>query len=82
MGEVQDPAGRTGIGISYADERRAIKHELIFDPETSTLLGERQVVTGPFPSGITFPSGAEVGSATYLVSGVVDSTEEGPTHRR
>jgi hypothetical protein len=81
LGKVRDPIGRAGIGIAYSDERRRTKHELIFDPETSALLGERQVALDPPPRGMGVPPGVEMGSAAYLESGVVDSTEKRPTSR-
>lgn len=73
LGEVQDPVGRTGIGVAYTDN--FARHELIFDPETSALLGEREVSVKPL---FDAPAGTEFGSSTYLESGVVDSPDERP----
>lgn len=82
LGEVEDPVGRPGIGIAYTGERRGTTHELIFDPETSALLGERDLLT---PSGVRSgaygfeaPTGTMIGYAAYLESKVVDSVGERP----
>jgi hypothetical protein len=74
LGEVRDPIGRPGAAVSYTDN--FTRHELIFDPETSALLGEREVSVrdGQFDA----PAGTEIGSAAYLESGVVDSLGERP----
>lgn len=74
LGEVEDPVGRTGIGIAYTKGR--VKHELIFDPETSALLGEREIAARPIPE-FQVPAGTETGSATYLESKVVESPGRG-----
>jgi len=80
LGDVEDPVGRTGIGVAYTDAKRGTRHELIFNPETAALLGEREVVAGTRPESFTFglPAGTEIGSASYLESGVVDSTKSRP----
>jgi hypothetical protein len=73
-GEVKDPVGRTGIGVAYT--KGSITHELIFDPETSALLGEREVAARRIPE-LQVPAGTETGSVTYLESKVVDSLGKG-----
>jgi hypothetical protein len=73
LGEVQDPVGRAGTGIAYTDRRRGTRHELIFDPATSTLLGERESMVRSGPWGFKAPPGTTIGYAAYLESKVVDS---------
>jgi hypothetical protein len=73
-GEVKDPVGRTGIGVAYT--KGSTTHELIFDPKTSALLGEREVAARRIP-GLQVPAGTEIGSVTYLESKVVDSLGKG-----
>jgi hypothetical protein len=75
VGEVRDPVGRTGLAIALTanDTRR----ELIFDPKTSALLAEREVLIHRV-KWIDAPAGATIGSSTYLKSGVVDSTHDRP----
>jgi hypothetical protein len=76
-GTVRDEVGREGVGVAYVD--RGLRHELIFDSKTSALLGERDVVVDPATAfadygGHVPPVGAVVGYASYLASGVVNST--------
>jgi hypothetical protein len=73
-GQVKDQVGRTGIGIAYDDGTTI--HELIFDPKTSALLGERQVAARRIPD-LEIPAGTETGSAAYLESKVVYSLGRG-----
>lgn len=74
-GEVRDPIGRRGLAVALqADHSR---RELIFDPETSALLAEREVLVRRV-KWIDAPRGSVIGSSTYLKSGVVDSTRERP----
>jgi hypothetical protein len=77
LGEVVDPVGRPGIGIAYTDRRRGIRHELIFDPATSALLGEQESIVGPEAFGFKAPPGTPIGYAAYLESKVVDSVGPG-----
>jgi hypothetical protein len=59
------------VGIAYVNNGQ--RHELIFDPKTSTLLGENYEIVGP-ESGYDDPVGTVVGWEVYLQSSVVDST--------
>lgn len=74
LGEVGDPIGRKGIGVAYT--KGSVTHELIFDPATSALLGEREVAARRIPD-LQVPAGTETGSVTYLESKVVDSLGRG-----
>jgi hypothetical protein len=73
LGTVTDPLGRKGIGVAYTDATHGERLELIFDPKTSTLLGERNVVTSSRRSGIAVPAGTVVGYTAHLASRVVDA---------
>jgi hypothetical protein len=77
LGEVRDPVGRPGTGVAFSDRHRGIRHELIFDPETSVLLGERESTLGLGVFGFDAPAGTPIGYAAYLESKVVDSVGEG-----
>jgi hypothetical protein len=81
LGPVRDPAGRRGVGVAFTDHRRGIRHELIFDPADSALLGERQVVVGGWDKDLQVPAGTVVGYASYLESGVVDSAAIPARHK-
>jgi len=74
LGAVTDPVGRKGVGVAYTDATHGERLELIFDPKTSTLLGEFNVVTSSRRSGIAVPAGTVVGYTAHLASRVVDST--------
>lgn len=82
LGRVADPVGRKGVGVAYTDRQHGQRLELIFDPATSTLLGECWIVTSPKRSGIAVPSDTVFGYTAYLESKVVDSATSGtPRHR-
>ncbi len=68
LGAMTDAAGRQGIGVGYSE--KGLRQELIIDPRTSVLLGERTVRED---------SGAAIEWAVYLKSGVVSSTSQKPT---
>ena len=73
IGSTTDPAGRPGIAVAF--ENGSARNELIFDPRTAALLGERTVMTNE-DDGI--PAGTIVSSAVYLSTGIVDSTNDTP----
>jgi hypothetical protein len=77
LGEVKDPVGRPGTGIAFTDRKRGIRHELIFDPTTSALLGERQSIVESGAFGLDGRPGTLIGYAAYLESKVVDSVGRG-----
>lgn len=86
LGQVADEEGRPGIGVGYT--YLGIRQELIFDPKTSGVLGERQVQVDPPVNDASPPPGVGVnqdgvddpgtllGWAVYLESGIVDSVDE------
>jgi hypothetical protein len=78
LGEVEDPVGRPGTGIAFTDRRRGTRHELIVDPDTSVLLGERESIVRSGSYGFKAPPGTLTGYAAYLESKVVDSVGEKP----
>lgn len=67
LGEVRDAHGRTGVAVAQTDGH--LRRELVVDPDTSQLLVERTVEAG---------SGALVYEATYVETGVVDSSTARP----
>ncbi|HEY2741395.1 MAG TPA: CU044_5270 family protein [Gaiellaceae bacterium] len=70
VGPTHDQLGRSGTGVAYVS--RGLRDELIFDPQTSGLLGEQQSVVERSKDN-PFPPGSVIGWAAYLASGVVDS---------
>ncbi len=76
LGDLTDRAGRAGVAVAMSDEVTRIRSELIFDPRTSALLGEEEVVLEGNSFG--YPAGTVIGYVTYLATAVVDSPRERP----
>jgi RNA polymerase sigma-70 factor (ECF subfamily) len=76
VGSVTDRAGRDGTAVAMRDDVTGIRHTLIFDPETSALLEEEEVVLAD--NGFDYPEGTVIGYATYLESAVVDKMKKRP----
>jgi hypothetical protein len=86
LGRMKDAAGRPGLAVASTHD--GFRREMIFDPETAELLGEREVLVDPdeltveiapdtWPGTIVYgpgETGTVLYSAVYLESGVVDST--------
>jgi hypothetical protein len=70
LGHDRDLAGRTGAAITFTDRFRHVRTELIFDPQTSALLGERQTVTR---TGGGFRKGAVIENLSYLDEAVTNT---------
>jgi hypothetical protein len=79
VGEVTDPAGRRGTAVARTSDDAGFleRNELVFDPETSELLAERQVLLERV-DWIDAEPGTVIGYAVYVKSGIVDSTSERP----
>jgi hypothetical protein len=76
LGPRSDRAGRTGVAVAIADDYTRWRHMLIIDPSTGLLLAEEQIALPDNPFGVE--PGRLVGSATYLVTTVVDGLGERP----
>ena len=89
VGRVVDGAGRPGVAVAYTNMNSDApsRMELIFDPRTAELLGSNEVlvadstveVESAWPGtiyGAVGPAGTHTFTTSYLVSGVVDSTDE------
>jgi hypothetical protein len=93
--DASDLVGRSGYALSYEKPQSSnseyqlsgIRVEYIFDPETSAILGRREVVADPatvfpseyqnlFPWEAGIPAGTVRREVAYLQSGIVDSTRE------
>jgi hypothetical protein len=83
----KDLVGRSGYALSYASKKASlygqggIRTEYIFDPETSAILGRREILADPslrpWVKGI--PAGTVLRDVAYLGSGIVDSPHERPS---
>ena len=71
VGNVSDPDGRKGVSVALTTN--GVRSELIFDPQNSVLLAERQTIVSAV-SDLDFPVGTVIGSMTFLQSGIVGST--------
>ena len=71
VGTVKDELGRSGTAVAYVSH--GVNNELIFDPQSSALLAERELSTG---DGSWAPVGTVLASISYVSSGVVDSTSD------
>jgi RNA polymerase sigma-70 factor (ECF subfamily) len=70
LGAVTDHSGRTGVGVAI--ESGGARHELIFNPADSSLMGEQDVVTDA--ASQHEPVGTLADWVVYLSSSVVNST--------
>ena len=75
LGAVTDHAGRAGVGLAY--NWGGGRHEFIFSPATSVLLGEEDVTVA---AGQSEPVGTVDNWVVYLSSKVVNSTGAGPSN--
>jgi hypothetical protein len=74
VGPATDRLGRHGIEVADIDGKIHERHEVIFDPRTSALLGEEYTQLDGNPYG--YPVGTVTGYATYAATGVVDRIGE------
>jgi len=70
LGPATDDKGRRGTAVAITFD--GVRHELLFDPDSSLLLAEREVVVAVRPEAARFPVGTTIGSARYSTR-VVDS---------
>jgi hypothetical protein len=71
LGSVLDPAGRRGTAVALDSEPNHMRQTLIFDPDTSALLAERETAL----AGGIAPAGTVLGYAVYLQQDVVSSMQ-------
>jgi hypothetical protein len=68
VGAVKDRLGRPALAVARTED--GVRHELLFDPATSAMLAERDVVVAP-GSHTGFKVGTVVGDAVYERQAVV-----------
>jgi hypothetical protein len=78
IGLDRDLVGRRGNAIEFTDRFRGIRTELIFDPDTSALLGERQTAIG---KDVGFRSGSLIENVAYLDEAVTSNLTVPHTNR-
>jgi hypothetical protein len=70
LGLTHDAIGRPALAVALNDTLYGERSELLFDPKTSVLLGERSVVVKP-PRSYHVKPGTVTSGATYITSGIV-----------
>jgi hypothetical protein len=76
LGQTQNSVGEEGVGVAYTS--RGQRNELIFDPNTSELIGIRQVLVDPGKLHLHAPAGSVIGDSSFVSRGVVNSTSSLP----
>jgi hypothetical protein len=77
LGLTHDGIGRPALAVALNDTLDGMRSELLFDPKTSRLLGERSVVVEPPPAYHVKPGTVHEG-ATYITSGIVERIGQVP----
>lgn len=70
LGQVADSAGRNGTAVALTEA--GVRHELVFDANTSEMLAERVVLVDPKAAGVNLPAGTTIGDSTYLQRAVTN----------
>jgi hypothetical protein len=79
-GEVTDPAGRRGVGVTLGpakEEKLPRRTVLIFDPATGRLLGTREVLAADVP-GTRLTPGTVMEESAFVAMSVVDAPTTRP----
>jgi hypothetical protein len=76
VGNVKDPVGRRGVAVAIDHRTDGIRHTLVIDPDTGTMLAEEQVLLEKNLFG--YPGGTLIGHSTYLVTAMVPSVGARP----
>jgi hypothetical protein len=76
VGPTRDSAGRRGVAVAMENPEDGIRHTLVIDPRTGTLLAEQQVTLADNYYG--YPEGTVVGHSTYLVTAMVEAVGSRP----
>jgi hypothetical protein len=70
VGQVTDGAGRIGTAVAFTEI--GVRHELIFDPTTSEMLAERDVLLDPKAAELNLPAGTIIADSIFLQRAVTD----------
>ncbi|MEW6583038.1 MAG: CU044_5270 family protein, partial [Actinomycetota bacterium] len=76
VGRTTDPLGRDGLAVARTAD--GTRKELVFDPRTSALLAERDVLAEPVAWLPGVPPGTVTGHTVYVTSAIVDSDTAEP----
>ena len=78
LGLTRDAIGRPALAVALNDTLYGERSELLFDPKTSALVGERSVVVKPPPAYHVKPGTVHEG-ATYITAGIVERIGQVPS---
>jgi hypothetical protein len=78
LGLTRDGIGRPALAIALNDSFDGLRAELLFDPHTSALVGESEVVVKPPPAD-RIKAGTVDYASTYISSAIVKRLGEVPT---
>ncbi len=78
LGLTRDAIGRQALAVALNDTLSGEQSELLFDPKTSALVGERSVVVNPPPAYHVKPGTVHYG-ATYVTAGIVERIGQLPS---
>ena len=71
LGTITDQMGRSGTAVAITFH--GVRHELVFDPSSSLLLAQREIVVASLREASRYPVGTTIRSELYLTR-VVDSS--------
>jgi hypothetical protein len=88
--DAENLVGWPGYALSYESraaseyQQHGVRTEYIFDPDTSAILGRREIIVDPakVAGSVAIPVGTVRREVAYLDSGLVDSTHERPHERQ
>jgi hypothetical protein len=71
LGTITDQMGRSGTAVAITFN--GVRHELVFDPSSSLLLAQREIIVAALREASRYPVGTTIRSELYLTR-VVDSS--------
>lgn len=77
VGLTHDGLGRPALDVALNDSYDGLREELLFDPRTANLLGERITVVRP-PSKFHVEAGTVLYESTYISSGITEHIGQRP----
>jgi hypothetical protein len=78
LGPTRDGIGRPALAVALNDSLNGLRDELLFDPHTSALVGESEVVVKPPPAD-RIKAGTVDYASTYISSTIVERLGQVPT---
>ncbi len=76
VGQVRDSVGRQGVAVAMEERDDGIRHTLVIEPKTGTLLAEEQATLAK--NVFRYPAGTVIGRSTYLDTRMVTAVGAQP----